>query len=125
MAKRRKLDTDQRVGDRVSGGALHERSLGTLGQLAVPTIVQPLKPKVEAETSFTAASEDGQAAKTPFPTRLGSVQYRKQNATGRNPKTVRNEEVLDKPYNLEIPKIAPQYGDHGKFPGVGQTASSV
>lgn len=118
VAKRRKLDTDQGVGDQFSAGDVQERSLGAFGQQAVPTIAQPVKPKAHAEPSF-AVSEDNEAAKTPFPLRLGSIQYRKHNVIGRNPKAVRKEEVQNKPYNLEIPKIAPQYWNQGTSPGVG------
>ena len=118
VAKRRKLDTiDQRSGDRSSRGALLERSPGACGQQAASLVAQPVRPKAHTETSFLA-SEDDEVVKVPFPIRFGSIPHRKLDITGRNPEIVRKEEVQDKPYNLEIPKIAPQYGNHGKSPGV-------
>lgn len=118
VVKRRKVDTDQRAGDQPPGGVPYEGGPGAFEQQVVPATSEPVKLKPQTEASFAAPEED-EIIKTAFPVRLRRVQYSKRNVSSTTTKIVRKEEVSDKPYNLEIPTIAPQYGNHGRSPGGG------
>ena len=118
-SKRQKVESTQDA-VRTIDLTLPESTPGSSGRSIKQTTLSDAKPRdsVRGPESNAVKTEVRERPRPPFPQALGRVNGGIGRKAGGSLKAIVKEEVQARPYSLEIPKSAPQYGDNGTYTGI-------
>ena len=117
MVKRQKIDASNRFTAGVFGAPLQEGSAALSEQSFQQETLRELHLVDKGgETGLIKKEVDEEAIQVPpFPRRPDRLITKRLAVVGRYSKCAPREEVQSKPYSLEVPKSAPQYGNNGNI----------